>query len=222
MPYKFERFLKACHSETDFVILDLLNDQFHIISDISVKDINNTFKNTLNNEITKEFLAKNWIQFTDNNYDQFINTKLKGFFDHRWKTPQVINEKINKKIILMALKELSLVNLKKEKFNLFNIYKEMYTIPVKHPISDKENIDKIILQTISSLNKVYYLDMTNNKCLTYSYILTKLLRNQNVLAKLKVGIRTRPFFSHAWVEVDNKIINDDKSIKNSLSVIMEI
>jgi hypothetical protein len=44
-------------------------------------------------------------------------------------------------------------------------------------------------------------------CLQRSVCAVRLLRKNGVGAKLVVGYRPAPFFSHAWVEVDGRIVN---------------
>ncbi|HTP35281.1 MAG TPA: lasso peptide biosynthesis B2 protein [Candidatus Acidoferrales bacterium] len=44
-------------------------------------------------------------------------------------------------------------------------------------------------------------------CLQRSVCAVRLLRKSGASAKLVVGYRPAPFFSHAWVEVDGKIVN---------------
>jgi hypothetical protein len=44
-------------------------------------------------------------------------------------------------------------------------------------------------------------------CLQRSVCAVRLLRKSGVGAKLVVGYRPAPFFSHAWVEVDGRIVN---------------
>lgn len=44
-------------------------------------------------------------------------------------------------------------------------------------------------------------------CLQRSVCAVRLLRKRGVDARLVVGYRPTPFFSHAWVEVDGRIVN---------------
>jgi hypothetical protein len=45
-------------------------------------------------------------------------------------------------------------------------------------------------------------------CLQRSTVATCLLRRQGVAAKLVIGYRPVPIDSHAWVEVDGRVVND--------------
>jgi hypothetical protein len=45
-------------------------------------------------------------------------------------------------------------------------------------------------------------------CLQRSAVATWLLRRHGIAAQLVIGCRPLPFESHAWVEVDGRVIND--------------
>ncbi len=45
-------------------------------------------------------------------------------------------------------------------------------------------------------------------CLQRSVCAARLLRARGVPARLVIGYRPDPFFSHAWVEVDDCVVND--------------
>jgi hypothetical protein len=45
-------------------------------------------------------------------------------------------------------------------------------------------------------------------CLQRSAVATWLLRRQGLRAELVIGYRPLPFESHAWVEVDGRVVND--------------
>lgn len=45
-------------------------------------------------------------------------------------------------------------------------------------------------------------------CLEQSLALHVLLRRRGVPSELKLGVKTRPFYAHAWVEVNGSAINE--------------
>jgi hypothetical protein len=50
-------------------------------------------------------------------------------------------------------------------------------------------------------------------CLQRSFCLARLLRGYGADAHLVIGYRPRPFVSHAWVEVDGRIVNDSAAYR---------
>ena len=56
-------------------------------------------------------------------------------------------------------------------------------------------------------------------CLQRSVVTTLLLRQQGMAGRLVIGYRPAPFFSHAWVEVDGRVVNDSPAYKERLQVL---
>jgi hypothetical protein len=46
------------------------------------------------------------------------------------------------------------------------------------------------------------------QCLPRSAVATWLLRRRGVAAVMVIGVRKMPFYAHAWVEVDGRVVND--------------
>jgi hypothetical protein len=59
-------------------------------------------------------------------------------------------------------------------------------------------------------------------CLQRSVAATRLLRKHGVTGRLVIGYRAAPFFSHAWVEVDDRVVNDSPAYKERLQVLVTI
>ena len=56
-------------------------------------------------------------------------------------------------------------------------------------------------------------------CLQRSVCTARLLRARGVPARLVIGYRPDPFFSHAWVEVDDRVVNDSPIYRQRLLVL---
>jgi hypothetical protein len=56
-------------------------------------------------------------------------------------------------------------------------------------------------------------------CLQRSVCTVRLLRKHDVGARLVIGYRLQPFFSHAWVEVNSRIVNDSPTYRERLHVL---
>jgi hypothetical protein len=57
------------------------------------------------------------------------------------------------------------------------------------------------------------------RCLQRSIVATRLLRAYGINGRLVIGYRPSPFFSHAWVEVDGRVVNDSPTYKERLHVL---
>ena len=56
-------------------------------------------------------------------------------------------------------------------------------------------------------------------CLQSSVCTARLLRTGGVPAHLVIGYRPDPFLSHAWVEVDDRVVNDSSTYRQRLIVL---
>ena len=56
-------------------------------------------------------------------------------------------------------------------------------------------------------------------CLQRSVCAARLLRARGVPARLVIGYRPDPFLSHAWVEVDDRVVNDSPIYRQRLFVL---
>jgi hypothetical protein len=51
------------------------------------------------------------------------------------------------------------------------------------------------------------------QCLPRSVVATWLLRRRGLPAVFVVGIRKIPFYAHAWVELDGRVVNDEANVQ---------
>ena len=56
-------------------------------------------------------------------------------------------------------------------------------------------------------------------CLQRSVCIVRLLRKHGVVSRLVIGYRPVPFFSHAWVEVNGRVVNDSSTYQERLRVL---
>jgi hypothetical protein len=56
-------------------------------------------------------------------------------------------------------------------------------------------------------------------CLQRSAVATWLLRRHGVRAEMVIGCRPLPFESHAWVEVDSRVVNDRPQYQKVFTVL---
>lgn len=56
-------------------------------------------------------------------------------------------------------------------------------------------------------------------CLQRSVVATRLLRRQGWPAELVIGYRPLPFESHAWVELDGRVVNDRPQYQTVFTVL---
>jgi hypothetical protein len=56
-------------------------------------------------------------------------------------------------------------------------------------------------------------------CLQRSVVTTRLLRKSGIEGRMVIGYQPSPFFSHAWVEVNGRVVNDSPAYKERMHVL---
>jgi hypothetical protein len=83
-----------------------------------------------------------------------------------------------------------------------------------HPVRESTICDAVLLATCLYWKPVL--------CLQRSVSAVRLLRSYGIGAKLVIGYRPAPFFSHAWVEVDGRVVSGSSAYKTRLRVLCTI
>jgi hypothetical protein len=57
------------------------------------------------------------------------------------------------------------------------------------------------------------------RCLQRSIVTARVMRRYGIRAEVVIGYRPSPFFSHAWVEVAGRVVNDSSTYQRRLHVL---
>ncbi|OQM39068.1 MULTISPECIES: lasso peptide biosynthesis B2 protein [Citrobacter] len=210
--------LAASVFNNDIIVLDLNADEYYI---------------TESKEDT-QFIDENILFQTLGEFEEYnlIFSNLKDAFKHssnsyleeRW-TPQLTEFSPQGNIIY-------LFKLIQSSFKLKYISKKLTqngwdfilnNIPsVINKKLDNERKTLAINICLWLIEKTFYLNSNKTDCITTSVTLQHLLAQEGIHSVIVLGVRTRPFFAHAWLEVDGKIINDKDNLRDLLSVILEV
>ena len=199
--------------EQDIVILDVKKDSYTIFENGNfnkpIESLHKIFRESLSELMQLGVVSETMIVSSQD--------CAKDFLEERWIKPPAKASRYNILLLVRCLIQLKscerIIN-----SDGFVGVKSKILNSREGVLGDIKSIDRVM----SHLNLVYPYSNNTSNCLTYSFCLTLLLLQRKINAKLVLGVRTRPFFSHAWVEVDGEVINDDKFLRNKLSVIWEI
>lgn len=84
------------------------------------------------------------------------------------------------------------------------------------PRTSLPGLESVICDAVSLAACFYWRPVL---CLQRSVATTLLLRKHGIHGILVIGYRPSPFFSHAWVEVDGRVVNDSPGYKERLQVL---
>jgi len=81
---------------------------------------------------------------------------------------------------------------------------------------DCRALEAAICEAVSVVVPLYWKPI---RCLQRSIVTARLMRGAGIPAEIVVGYRANPFFSHAWVEVSGRVVNDSPGYRKKLQVL---
>jgi hypothetical protein len=208
--------------DKELIILDVNSDKFIFFNDTQSKSIYNLLqglnfeKSEFIDNFTSEFLSE-----SDNNHEINEFYALHGIDSHSWRD-----------IKLYLTDSRKSINFSKKYIVLF-IYILVFKIPkLKHRLLVAKLFKKINKKSSSNLttpNEInFFIHKISRflpyklKCLEHSFILYYCLSFFGFNCNLNIGIQKYDFSSHAWVDINGKIIGDDKNLFKNLALILKI
>lgn len=118
-------------------------------------------------------------------------------------------------LVMKALFKLIVIDLYLLRGNFAALYHKVRSYPIasKRP---KRNMTEAVCSAVDIACMWY---PKHSLCLQRSSVITCLLREQGVPAKMVIGAQKVPFRAHAWVEVDGRIVNDKPYVSEIYAVL---
>jgi len=103
-------------------------------------------------------------------------------------------------------------------FGFKRVHRTVLKQKVQNPQESAE-LQAVICDAVAIASCFYWRPVL---CLQRSFAATVLLRKYGIDASLVIGYRPAPFFSHAWVEVNDRVVNDSPAYKERLQVLCTV
>ena len=87
-------------------------------------------------------------------------------------------------------------------------FRFVYTLVRRCPVARRRPSADCIEAVCRAVDEACVWYVKRSYCLQRSAVTTWLMRRKGVAAELIIGYRPVPIESHAWVEVDGKVVND--------------
>lgn len=209
------RNIAACIYNCDIIFLDLNNDDYYLIESNDHEIINEkTIKENLACLGEYEFL---YLNLTD-----AYQIKKTFTLEERWSAKKP-SRNLNR-VFPFVFKTIW-YSFKLNRISRQVIKNKWHFILNRKPTVKKRKIENkkpIINYYLWIMRKIFYFNNEKTDCLTTSVALQHFLAKKGISGVLVLGVKSRPFFAHAWIEVDGEIINDDINLRKLLSVILEV
>lgn len=121
----------------------------------------------------------------------------------------------NTLLVLQALWELIRYDLVNVTLGFQHICRQVARQPVASQTFPRQR-ESLVCDAVSLASCFYYKPV---RCLQRSVVATRLLKKSGIKSSLVIGYRPAPFLSHAWVEVDGRVVNDSPVYKERLHVL---
>jgi hypothetical protein len=91
----------------------------------------------------------------------------------------------------------------------------------RYPVSpiDRSDLEGATCDALALASSLYFRPVL---CLQRSACAVRLLRDHGRNAKLVIGYRPVPFTSHAWVEIDGRVIRDSQGYQQQMQILHTI
>ena len=80
--------------------------------------------------------------------------------------------------------------------------------------------DEDLKNLANIVNKACLIYPTRTKCLEWAITFVLLALKRKWKCNLEIGVQNYPFFAHAWVECDGKVVMDSQDLREGLAIIL--
>lgn len=230
MAYHLEDHIYLCQFRDDIIILDLLQDKYVVCMPELARVLLDIFSNSDNPDALSSqqdltsiqcLVESKIIKKTDVPYPYYIDYKPYscGVQNVDWVLPlnngHFSLDRDVLKAFLMLIKVHSYMKYRGF-YSVIRLIKNKYSNQLNYRIPTAESLENLA----NSVNKAAAIYLTRVKCLEWSIVFVLLALQKQWKCNLEIGVQNYPFFAHAWVECDGKIIMDAQSLRDGLAIIL--
>jgi Transglutaminase-like superfamily len=121
-------------------------------------------------------------------------------------------------LIVRSLYDMLLYDLAMRVFGFEHLQKNL----IRQPTSPRQPDPRLVALVCEAVNLGAAFYVKPVRCLQKSVVTVRLLRRCGVYGRVVIGCRQSPFFSHAWVEVGDRVVNDSPAYKDQLKVLSKL
>ena len=223
---KFSKFVHHVIFNDEMVIFDEVNDNFIFLSDsetLSLVTALNTGKDSI---IAKKLYEQGVLEKSDHYIDDknfnYMTSKKFGIDNYEWRTSKKYRDtKINKyrkfysAALLSCNLSIKIIGFHKTLQIARNTRNTLFCVK-------KNRSDENPIHIVSNFDFVSKFLPFKNTCLESALTSYAVLTLLNYEPKFYIGLQKYDFLSHAWIEIDGKVIGDVPDLKDKLHIILSI
>jgi hypothetical protein len=101
-------------------------------------------------------------------------------------------------------------------------FRQLHSSVRNYPVSARTPHTPSVARVCEAVDKACVWYPKQALCLQRSAVLTFLLRREGIDARMVLAARRMPLKMHAWVEINNVVVNDDSQVQDYYSVMEKI
>lgn len=231
----------AVKFDASVIILDVAQNQYISLIDAAARYFTSILDDFFTYDKTKSLYYPNaaheiaeyneWIAlFLQKNYIILVDSEINKRTYRGAEQPDLRSIEWSNKLSFESFSDVSFREIFKAYLLLFKVnwqlkrsgIKGILDLITRLPVSLNRYVphSKEIHRLENALNIASWLYPQKIVCLPWAATFTLLARKKRWNCQLVIGVRALPFYAHAWAELDGKIIKDDSSIPQILSVIL--
>lgn len=223
---KFDKFAHHVIFNDEMVIFDEMNDDFIFLSDNETLSLVTTLNIGNDSIIAKRLYEQGVLEksdhYVDNKKLNYMTSKKFGIDNYEWRTSKKYRDtKINKSRKLYSA-ALLICNLSMEIIGFHKTLQIARNIRNSFFRVKKNRSDENPIHIVSNFDVVSKFLPFKNTCLEYALTSYAVLTLLNYEPKFYIGLQKYDFLSHAWIEIDGKVIGDVPDLKDKLHIILSI
>ena len=98
-------------------------------------------------------------------------------------------------------------------------FSALYRTIKQWPLTNRHANSATIMKSCNIVDRACAWHPRQELCLQRSAVAVCLLRSFGVPAEMVIGVHKMPFYGHAWVEVEGKVVNDHKNVQTFFHVL---
>lgn len=146
--------------------------------------------------------------------------KAGGLYDYQWDTKPTWQpfKQAKKHDVLKTFIQLAKIHRVLKRYGIKGVLDAIENTPKK---SLGIPLDHEIQQLADLIDAASMIYPKKTFCLAWAATFVILARKRQWDSQLVIGIQAHPFYAHAWAQIDGKVIHDDPSIAQVLSLILQ-
>lgn len=220
--FYFKKYVHHIIIEDQMIILDEVKDNFLFFSKEQTEKLTSYFETGKFDNFLKDLLSDDILASYEQSNFMMLNRSLGrklGIDNYEWRVSKKFRKTQKRRLSLMYGSVLIFAT---SFLNFFGLHNTLNILRLLKRIEFDTSVEKNEIEIVANFDFFNKIIPFKNTCLEYSitnYIIFTLLGYK---PKFYIGVQNYDFISHAWVEINDKVLGDVPNLQEKLHIILSI